>query len=433
VYALCYVLAHGYIFSDETSRLCMTGMGSGTIYLDHNATAPVLPAVSAALAEFALLYGNPSAPYALGQSSRRAVSEARESVASLIGASSADRIVFTSGGTESNNLAIKGALAGFGGSAGGHIVISSVEHPAVLEVAGVLEAQGVALTVVPVRRDGRVRASDVLSAVRPDTWLVSVMHANNETGVLQPVEEIGAGLRGCDTLFHVDGVQAAGRIPVSVESLNCDSYSLSGHKFGALKGVGALYVRNRSSLCWIQQGGHQEWGLRAGTENVPGICAMGLAARIAAEHLVTHDASQAACRAVFDGLAERVPMARLNGSPEHRLPNTSNLCFLYADAMSVCMALSVQGIFVGTGSACASHTKEPSRVLRAMGLSDMAAYCSVRISTGPSTTLEQARYAADQIAQAVERIRLVSAPDSIGECDENCPCFVDAPATASAG
>lgn len=403
-------------------------MTSADIYLDHNATSPVLACVRDALPSLLGTYGNPSAPYGLGQSARRAVSAARESVAFLIGASSAEQVVFTSGGTESSNLAIKGVFARLGFGVGGHVVISSVEHPAVAGPAGWLEGQGVSVTVVPVGRDGRVRAADVLSAIREDTRLVSVMHANNETGAVQPVEEIGAALRDRDVLFHVDGVQAAGKLPVSVESLGCDLYSVSGHKFGGVKGAGALYVRDRKRIGWVQQGGHQEWGLRAGTENVPGICAMGLAARAAAENLAANVRIQRACRDVFDSLTHRVPMARLNGHPEQRLPNTTNLCFLYADAMSVCMALSVQGIFIGTGSACASHRKEPSRVLRAMGLSDMAAYCSVRISTGPGTTIEQAKSAAEMTVQAVERVRLVTAPEAIGECGDDCPCFVDAAA-----
>lgn len=399
------------------------------IYLDHNATAPVHPEVAEALQPFLTgRYGNPSAPYLAGQEVKRDVSAARHAVKDLIGCVSGS-LVFTSGGTEANNLAMKGAFFADNGRPKGHVVVSAIEHPCVRETAAWLKRQGVAVTTVPATRQGQVQVERIAEVLRADTFLVAVMHANNETGVLQPIEAVASLTRDAGVLLHVDGVQAAGKLPVDVEALGCDSYSISGHKFGALKGIGALYVRDLSALEWIQQGGHQEGGFRGGTENVPGIVSMGKAAEVALRDLERNTAHCRAVRDVFDGLAVDLPMTRLNGHPDARLPNTTNLCCLYADAMSICMALSIEGVFVGTGSACASHTQEPSHVLRAMGLSDQAAYCSIRISGGPSVSLEDAEFAAERIRQAVETIRLVTAPEDIGTCGDDCPCFVgtDAP------
>jgi cysteine desulfurase len=396
-----------------------------SIYLDYNATSPVHP--EAAEAVLPLLhggFGNPSAPYAAGREARERIQAARAQVARLIGGSP-EEIVFTGGGTEADNLAIKGVF--YNGFSGGkrHIVTSAVEHPAVLEPCRWLAQHGAELTVVPVDGTGRVDPQEVAAALRRDTCIVSIMHANNETGTLQPVAEIGRMCRERGISFHVDGIQAAGKIPVDVGRIGCDLYSLSAHKFGGLKGVGALYVRKGVSLDWMQQGGHQEGGLRAGTENVPGIVAMGKAAEVAHRDLERNIAHGMSLRPIFEELTHKMPVTRLNGHATERLPNTVNLCCLYADAMNVVLSLSLMRIYVGTGSACASHRQEPSQVLRAMGLSDMAGFCSIRISTGPATTLEQARHAAAKIAETVERIRLVTAPEDIGICDENCPCFFE--------
>lgn len=396
-----------------------------SIYLDHNATAPVHPEVAAALQPFLTTrYGNPSAPYIAGQEAKRDVAAARDAVKKLIGCRSGS-LVFTSGGTEANNLALKGAFFADNGRPKGHVILSAIEHPCVRETAAWLKGQGVAVTTVSVTRQGQVQAEAVAEALRPDTLLVALMHANNETGIVQPIESVAAVTREAGVLLHVDGVQAAGKLPIDVEALGCDSYSLSGHKFGALKGIGALYMRDASALEWVQQGGHQEGGYRAGTENVPGIVSIGKAAEVALRDLEANAERCRSLRSVFDALATDLPMARLNGHPEARLPNTTNLCCLYADAMSVCMALSIEGVYVGTGSACASHTKEPSYVLRAMGLSDQAAYCSIRVSVGPSVSLDDAEFAAERIRQAVETVRLVTAPEEIGTCGDDCPCFID--------
>jgi cysteine desulfurase len=399
------------------------------IYLDHNATSPVHPEVAEAVMPFLRdTYGNPSAPYAVGQEARRALNQARAQVAALLGAAPED-VVVTGGGTEATNLAISGAFFGRACENRRHLVLSAIEHPCVSETCEWLRrVHGAELTVVGVSADGRVDPDEVEAALRPETLLVAVMHANNETGVLQPVADIGRRLAGRGIRFHVDGVQVAGRLPVDVQALGCQSYAVSAHKFGGLKGTGALVLRERQGIEATIRGGHQERGLRAGTENVPGTVAMGKAAWVAARDLERNQAQCLRTRAVFDALTERIPRSWRNGHTDLRLPNTVNLCCLHADAMSVVLALSSLGIYVGTGSACASHRQEPSRVLTAMGRSPEAAFCSIRISVGPETTVAEARFAADRIVECVERVRLVTSPEDIGVCDENCPCFLE-PAT----
>lgn len=396
------------------------------IYLDHNATSPVHPEVAEALAPFLRdAYGNPSAPYAVGQEARRALNAARAQVAALLGAAP-DDIVITGSGTEATNLAIAGAFFGRAEVGRRHLILSAIEHPCVAATCEWLRrVHGAEVTVVGVSSAGQVDPEEVEAALRPETLLVAVMHANNETGVLQPVAEIGQRLAGRGIRFHVDGVQVAGRLPVAVAAIGCHSYAISAHKFGGLKGTGALVLRERQGVEAVIHGGHQEGGLRAGTENVPGIVAMGKAAWVAARDLERNRAQCLLTRSVFDGLTERIPRSWRNGHAEQRLPNTVNLCCLHADAMSVVLALSSLGISVGTGSACASHRQEPSPILTAMGLSPEAAFCSIRISVGPETTEAEARLAADRIVQCVERVRLVTSPEDIGVCDENCPCFLE--------
>jgi len=399
------------------------------IYLDHNATSPLHPEVADAVRS--LLdgcFGNPSAPYAVGQAARGRLVEARGQVAQLL-AAVPEQIVLTGGGTEANNMAISGAFFGRRETARRHLVLTAIEHPCVAETcAWLARVHGAEVTVVGVDPDGRVSPDDIEAAIRPETLLVTVMHANNETGVIQPVEEIGRRLAGRDLRFHVDGVQAAGRIPAEVQAIGCDSYAISAHKFGGLKGAGALFLRSRQGVDAILRGGHQERGLRAGTENVVGLAAMGVAAGVARRDLARNAEHCLALRRVFDGLTAIIPRSWRNGHPELRLPNTLNLCCYQADAMSVVLALSSAGVSLGTGSACASdtHGQEPSRVLTAMGLGTQAAFCSIRISVGPENTLEEARTAAALITEVVERVRLVTMPEDIGTCDENCPCFLEA-------
>jgi cysteine desulfurase len=395
------------------------------IYLDHNATSPVHPEVAEEVMPFLSHgYGNPSAPYAAGREARERVQTARVQTARLLGCAPGE-VAFTSGGTESNNLAIKGTFFARRDKGRKHIVTSAVEHPSVRETCAWLAGNGCEVTVVPVDHAGRVEPDNVEAALRPDTFLVSVMHANNEVGTLQPVTAIAELAHQRGITFHVDGVQAAGRIPVDVKELGCDLCSLSAHKFGGIKGTGALYVREGFQVEWVQQGGHQEGGVRAGTENVPGIVALGKAAEVALRDLNRNMAHAGELAAVFEELTSSQALTRLNGHHIERIPNTVNLCCLYADAMNVVLTLSITGLYIGTGSACASHTQEPSRVLRAMGLSEMAAYCSIRISTGPENTMEEAQRASQKLSETVEQLRLVTAPEDIGICDENCPCFFE--------
>ncbi|MGD1001314.1 MAG: cysteine desulfurase family protein [Candidatus Brocadiia bacterium] len=398
------------------------------IYLDWNATSPVHPEVADAVMPFLRgEYGNPSAPYAPGRAARERIEAARAQTAALIGAAP-EEIIFTSGGTESNNLAIKGACAAQGKSRLRRLVTSVVEHPSVIETCRWLARQGCELTVVPVDGAGRVDVRDVEAALRPDATLLSIMHANNETGTIEPVQEIGRLCRERGILFHVDGIQAAGKIRVDVRELGCDLYSISAHKFGGLKGAGALYVRKGVAIEWTQQGGRQEGDRRAGTENVPGIVALGQAAEVARRDLERNLGHYPEVMRPFGDLVRKLPAARLNGHPTDRLPNTVNLCCLYADAVNVVLSLSLLGVYVGTGSACSSRRQEPSRVLRAMGLSEMAALCSIRISAGPATVLDEAERAAGLIAETVERIRRVNGPETIGRCAADCPCFFSADA-----
>ena len=312
-----------------------------SVYLDHNATAPVHPEVTQALISVLEdIHGNPSAPYALGVDAKRVLARARENASILLGTRRKE-VFFTSGGTEANNLALNGVFFARRDVKRPHLILSSIEHPSVAATCQWLaDRHGAELTVIDVPSTGVINPADVVNALRPETVLVTVMHANNETGAIQPVEIIGHFLEGVGVHFHVDGVQAAGRVPVDVQAIACDSYSVSAHKFGGLKGCGALILREGGKVEAILRGGHQEKGLRAGTENVPGIAAMGKAAEIAARDLQKNRTHCLRMRAVFDALAVRLPDCSINGDKTLRLPNTTNLLCRDADAMSIVMALS---------------------------------------------------------------------------------------------
>jgi len=359
------------------------------IYLDNNATTAIHPDVLHVL-DGALrdVYGNASSIHREGQAARRVIENARESVANLIGATARD-VVFTSGGTESNNAAIFGAVSTSDRS---HIVTTSIEHPSVAEAVRELERRGHEVTRVAPRRGGDVPAEAVVGAMRGDTRLVAVMLANNETGVIQPVEEIGRAARERGVHVHVDAVQAAGKIPIDVEALQCDTLSLSAHKLHAPKGIGALYVRRGVTMSAHLHGGAQERRRRAGTENVPLAAAFGAAAALpsASEQMA----------ALRDQLEEgiRTLNITINGSDVRRLPNTSNVTFHGADGEGIVIALDLSGVAVSTGSACSSGRVEPSPVLLAMGLSPEDARSTVRFSLSRFTT-------AEEIGRAVELVR----------------------------
>jgi cysteine desulfurase len=372
-------------------------------YFDHNAASPVAPEVLRDVAEaMAEAYGNASSIHHFGQAARRRLEGARRCVASRLGCSDRE-IVFTSGGTESDNLAIFG-LARRGGALARHVVTSTIEHPAVLNAFAQLEREGAEITWLPVDRAGRVSVEDVRRALRPNTALVSVMHANNETGVLQPIAEIAKVTRAAGLPFHCDGVQAGGRIPVNVRELGVDLYSISGHKFGAPKGVGALYVKKGVELAPLLYGGRHERGRRAGTENVVGAGSLARALEANFDW-----GSLAALRDRLEaGILDRVPGTTVNGDRTHRAPNTSNIRFEAIEGEAMVIALDLRGYAVSSGSACSSGAVEPSHVLLAMGLSPDEARSSVRFSLGPGNTAEQVDGLIDAVAASAAHLRRIS-------------------------
>lgn len=372
-------------------------------YFDYNATAPVAPEVLQALTEtLAQVHGNASSIHYYGQIARGRVEAARRRVAARFGCLPQE-IVFTSGGTESNNLALFGAARlrpGF------PVVTSLIEHPAVLGPCGRLEADGFRVRSVAPGADGVVSAESVAAAAAADSpCIISIMHANNETGVLQPVEEIAAAAQKMGSVLHVDGVQAAGRIGFELQKLGADLYSISGHKFGAPKGVGALYVRKGVAIDPLLFGGRHERERRAGTENVPGIVALGRAAELeydAAGIAVLRDRLET-------GILRRVPGCSVNGAGAPRLPNTSNIRFDGIEGEAMTIALDLRGFAVSSGSACSSGAVEPSHVLLAMGLAREEARSSVRFSLGPGNTAEEVDALIDAVAECAGHLRRISA------------------------
>lgn len=379
------------------------------IYMDYHATTPVDPRVlDAMLPFFKGEFGNAaSKSHSFGWRAEEAVEAARAQVANLIGAS-AKELVWTSGATESNNLAIKGA-AQFYREKGRHLVTVATEHKAVLDSMHALERDGWTVTVLPVARDGRVDPAAVKAALRPDTVLVSVMHANNETGVIQPIEEIGAITRAAGVLFHCDAVQSAGKIPFDVERANVDLASLSAHKLYGPKGVGALYVRRKPRVRLTTQidGGGHERGFRSGTLNVPGIVGFGVACALAGAE---RDAEAARVLALRErlrrGLEAGLDLVTLNGSLEHRLPGNLNVSFAYVEGEAMMMA--IKDVAVSSGSACTSASLEPSYVLRAMGVSDDLAHSSIRFGLGRFTTAEEVDYVIALVIAKVKKLRDMS-------------------------
>jgi cysteine desulfurase len=379
------------------------------IYMDNHATTPVDPRVlDAMLPYFTLEFGNASSKsHAFGWRAEEAVEAARAQVAALIGAS-ARELVWTSGATESNNLAIKGA-AQFLREKGRHLVTVATEHKAVLDSMHALERDGWTVTVLPVAGDGRVDPAAVKAAHRPDTTLVSVMHANNETGVIQPIEEIGAITRAAGVLFHCDAVQSAGKIPFDVERAHVDLASLSAHKLYGPKGVGALYVRRKPRVRLTAQidGGGHERGFRSGTLNVPGIVGMGAACQLAGAEREAEAARVLALRQRLQrGLEAGLDLLTVNGSLEHRLPGNLNVSFAYVEGEAMMMA--IKDVAVSSGSACTSASLEPSYVLRAMGVGDDLAHSSIRFGLGRFTTAEEVDYVIDKVSSVVKRLREMS-------------------------
>jgi cysteine desulfurase len=378
------------------------------IYFDHNATTPIRPEVLAAMLPYLTEeFGNASSIHAYGQNAREAVERARSSVAALVGARPAD-IMFTSGGTESNNHAILGAVAAAPGNAK-HVITSAIEHVAVLDSCRALAKGGIDLTILPVDREGLVNPKDVRNAIRPETVLITIMLANNEIGTIEPIEEIGKIAVEKGIVFHTDAVQAAGKIPIDVKKLGVDLLSISAHKFSGPKGVGALYIRKGIQLGPLMYGGHSERDRRPGTEDVAAIAGMGKAAELALAGMRGESERVRGLRDRLEqGLLNRVPHSWVNGARASRVPNTSNLTFPFIEGESMVIALDLKGIACSTGAACSSGALEPSHVLIALGLAPEDARATLRLSLGHQTTDAEIDFALETIPPVIERLRQLS-------------------------
>jgi cysteine desulfurase len=376
---------------------------SRRVYLDHNASTPVHPEVVAAmLPYFGDVYGNPSSVHAFGREARDAVDVARDRIAGFLRARP-DEIVFTSGGTESDNFGVKG-LAWARGR--GHIITSKIEHHAVLRTCQALEAQGFAVTYLPVDGTGMIDPDDVRRALRPDTIAITIMHANSEVGTIQPVQAIGALARAHGAAFHVDAVQTFGKVEIDVDAFNIDLLSFSGHKIYGPKGVAGLYVRKGSKIVSVQHGGEHERRRRAGTENVPGIVGLGKAVEIRSRDMKAEGERLVALRErLWDGIRSRVPDVRLNGHPTQRVPGTANIAYRNVESESIVLGLDLKGVAVSAGSACTAGSVEPSYVLVAMGVPIEWAMGAVRSSLGRSTTAEDIDYVIESVEPIVRKLR----------------------------
>jgi cysteine desulfurase len=380
------------------------------IYLDYNATTPVEPAVlEAMLPYFSDGFANASSIHTPGQQARAAVETAREQVAALIGAK-AQEIVFTSGGTESDNHAIFGiAGAAEVGAGQKHVITTVIEHEAVLNACQSLEKEGVEVTYLPVNLDGLINLDELRGAIRPETVLITIMHANNEIGTVQRIEKIGHIAQERAIYFHTDAVQSAGKIPIDVNAIQLDLLSLSAHKIYGPKGVGALYIRGGTKVRQLLYGGHHQRGARPGTENVAGIVGLGKAAEMARESLAEDAGRVGGLRDELErGILQRVPQSRVNAGTAARTPNTTNILFSGVEGEALLIALDLKGLAVSTGAACSSGAVEPSHVLTGIGLSAEDARASLRFSLGRHTTREDVEFALRVVPEAAERLREIS-------------------------
>jgi cysteine desulfurase len=378
------------------------------IYLDYAATTPTDPeVVKAMLPYFGDCFGNPSSAHSFGQEAREAIEKARSNVASLLGANPAE-IVFTSGGTESDNLAIKG-IAYANRSKGNHIITSAIEHHAVTEPCHFLEKQGFEVTLLPVDRDGRVDPDGVPKAITDRTILISIMHANNEIGTIQPITAIGKIARERGIYLHTDAVQTFGHIPFTVDDLKVDLLSLSAHKLYGPKGMGALYIRKGTRIVPFMHGGEQESKRRASTHNVPGIVGLSKAVEMAREKMDEEMKTQTRLRdRLIEGILERTERSRLNGHPTERLPNNVNVSVEFVEGESMLLGLDMEGIACSTGSACSSGSLDPSHVLLAIGLNHQMAHGSLRFSLGRYTEEKDINRVLEVLPSVVERLRSMS-------------------------
>ena len=378
------------------------------IYLDYAATTPTHPeVVKAMLPYFTEAFGNPSSIYSCGQQAKGAIEESRTKIADLIGARD-EEIVFTSGGTEADNFAIKG-VASSRDTRGNHIITSPIEHHAVIETCKFLGRRGFSITHLPVDEYGLVDPDDIKKAITDKTILISVMHANNEIGTIEPIAEIGKIAREAGIYFHTDAVQTVGHIPINVDELGVDLLSISAHKLYGPKGVGALYIRKGTKLVSLVHGGEQERGRRAGTYNAPGIIGFGRAVELAQQEMNQEAERLTPLRnKLINGLLERIDHTQLNGHPQKRLPNNVNISVDFVEGESMCLGLDLAGICASTGSACASSTLEPSHVLLVTGLSPERAYGSLRFTLGKWTTEEEIDQVLEVLPPLVAKLRAMS-------------------------
>lgn len=379
------------------------------IYLDHAATTPVDPRVlEAMLPYFVENFGNPSSIHSFGRDTRKAIEEARADIAREIGAAEPREIIFTGCGSESDNLAIRGVAAAYRNK-GNHIITSAIEHHAVYDTCKALQKQGFEVTFVPVSKEGLVDPDDVIRALTDRTILVSIMHANNEVGTIQPIAAIGRLLKERGVLFHTDAVQTVGAIPVNVAELSVDLLSMAAHKFYGPKGVGALYVRKGVKLEPLIYGGSQERNRRAGTENIAGVVGMAKALTLANAELEENQKRITALRDyLIDSVLNRFDHVRLNGDRYKRLPGNANFSFEYIEGESLLLNLDLKGIAASSGSACTSGSLEPSHVLLAMGICHEIAHGSLRLSLGKSTTKEEIDYLLEVLPEIVAKLRAMS-------------------------
>ena len=378
------------------------------VYADNAATTKLSPAVLEAMMPYLTEeYGNPSSLYRFGNHAKRAIEQARKEVADVLGAEPFE-ILFTGGGTEADNW-VKEIMRSLKARGKNHFITSAVEHHALLHSAQRLQKEGFEVTFIPVDREGQIDPEQVRAAIRPETGLVSIMFANNEIGTIYPIKEIGAICRQAGVLFHTDAVQAAGHLPINVKEMNIDLLSLSAHKFHGPKGVGAFYCRRGIPLPSLIDGGAQERGKRAGTENVAGIVGLGAALRLANEEMSEASARVSAMRdRLIDGILQTVPMCRLNGPRHNRLPGNCNISFLGIEVESLLLRLDLAGIAASSGSACASSSLDPSHVLLAIGLPHEVAHGSVRLSLSDYNTEEDVDYILEKLPEIVSTLRSMS-------------------------
>src|SRR4051794_23988290 len=381
------------------------------IYFDHNATTPVDPAVAETIARVMTSeFGNASSVHHFGQRAKAILDEARSAVAALIGAEPSE-IVFTSGGTESDNFALRGVAEALEPTGRRHLIASSIEHEAVLVTLRALARRGWRTSLLPVDQTGIVDPQALKNAITDDTAIVSVMHANNEIGTIQPVAELARIAHERGALFHTDAVQSIGKIPVDVRKLGVDLLSLSAHKFYGPKGIGALWIKRGARVTAILTGGKHERNRRAGTENVPAIAGLGVAAKLAAAKLTAEAARISALRnRLEDEILAHVPGTAINGAREPRVPNTTNISFEAVEAESLLIALDLEGVAVSTGSACSSGTLEPSHVLRAMGLPAPRTQNSIRMSLGAGNTDAEVDFVVSKLPAMVDKLRSLTRP-----------------------